>query len=642
MKQASGRDSSWCTCGVSRLVLSLCLSCLAIAFSPAVQGAQVGQSNSVQGSSGVEKKLLAPPVFSVPSGIYTNSILVRLSADGSAAVVRYTLDGSEPRETSSAFLESLRLTGTTLVKAKAFAPGSLPSATCCHTYVLLDESLLGFSSNLPLVILQTFQGYVSRDTPLPVSARFIQNSSGRAFPSGPADFDGRGTLKFRGRSSLDYPKRSFAFHARDDLEHSVKVPLLGLPSDSEWVLYAPYPDKTLMRDVLAYELSNKMGRYAPRTKFVELFVSRSGEKLSARSYCGVYVLEEKIKRAKHRVNIQKLGPMDNAEPAISGGYIFRKDHGDKGQPRFYTARGNPFYYVEPKAANLTPAQKGWLTHYLDQLEGALYGPNFRDPQRGYAAFLDADSMIDHHWIVEMSKNVDGIRFSNFLHKDRGGKVKMEPIWDWNLSFGNASGKQGWAPDGWYWAQLHDAEYLWFGRLFEDPDFMQKYIDRWGVLRTNVFSPATILARVDELAALLREAQGRNFRRWPILGRYVHPNYYVGSSYDEEVRWMKQWIQSRLAWIDRQFLPAPSFSLREGRIEPGASLSMKTPAGKIYYTLDGTDPRLPGGRVSPKARAYNAPITVQEDAHVLARAYQGNVWSSPAASVLTIRTRAASH
>src|SRR5207244_8407548 len=145
------------------------------------------------------------------------------------------------------------------------------------------------------------------------------------------------------------------------------------------------------------------------------------------------------------------------------------------------------------------AQASLLARHLNLFEEVLYGPNFKDRQHGYAAYIDLDSFIDQHWMVEFSKNVDGIRFSNFLQKDRGGKIKMEPIWDWNLSFGNASGKQGWNPEGWYGTQLDYSEYLWFGRLFEDPDFTQKSIDRWAALRTNVFSTSNILARVHQIA-----------------------------------------------------------------------------------------------------------------------------------------------
>ncbi len=543
-------------------------------------------------------------------------------------MIRYTLDGSEPDENSATYSKPLSVTTSTLIKAKAFAPDLKPSPTVVQTYTLLDESLFTFSSNLPLVVIHTFGERVSSRDRTAVSACFISPAQGRSSLTGPADFVGRGTLKIRGRSSLEYPKHSFTFHTKDDSGDPRKVPLLGLPKDSAWVLYAPYPDKTLMRDALAYELSNEMGHYAPRTRFVELFASRSGAKLSRKSYAGVYVLAEKIKRGKDRVNIEKLGPEDNREPEITGGYIFKKDHSDKGDPSFRTRHGNHFFYVEPKANEITPAQKSWLIAYLNQFENVLYGPNFRDPVRGYAAYIDTASFIDNHWIVELTKNVDGIRFSNYLQKDRGGKIKMEPIWDWNLSFGNANGKQGWLPQNWYASQLGDSEYLWFRRLFQDPDFEQKYIDRWGALRTNIFAASNILARVDDWAGLLNVAQERNFRRWPILGRSVNPNYFVGQTYDEEVRWMKEWIRARIAWIDRQFVAAPSFSLKEVAKDSGKALALRSRTGKIYYTLDGTDPRLPGGGVSATAKVYSAPIPGEGRARLFARANEDGRWSSP--------------
>src|SRR5207253_9481016 len=143
----------------------------------------------------------------------------------------------------------------------------------------------------------------------------------RSTLAGPADFDGRGDLNVRGHTSLRYPKHSYHFKSRDDEKNALKVPIFGFPKDSDWVLYAPYSDKTLMRDVLGYELSNQMGRYAARTKFLEVFLNVNGGKLSRRDYLGVYVFEEKIKRSKHRVDIEKLGPNDNTEPNVTGGYI---------------------------------------------------------------------------------------------------------------------------------------------------------------------------------------------------------------------------------------------------------------------------------------------------------------------------------
>jgi hypothetical protein len=108
---------------------------------------------------------------------------------------------------------------------------------------------------------------------------------------------------------------------------------------------------------------------------------------------------------------------------------------------------------------------------VNRCEAALYGPDFRDPEKGYAAFIDVDAFIDYHLLIEVTKNVDGFRFSTFYHKDRGGKIRMGPLWDWNLSFGNCNGKQGFMAEGWLWPQLDDKEYSWFRRLFEDPDLV---------------------------------------------------------------------------------------------------------------------------------------------------------------------------
>src|SRR5216684_607381 len=276
------------------------------------------------------------PGFSPPGGVFTNTLSLVLSAQSSRAVIRYTLNGSEPTNSSAVYSAPLQLAGSTIVKAKVFPADSAPGPTLSQTYTLLEPNLWSFDSNLPLVILNTFGQDIPHSSKVPVSARFIKPVDGRATLTGPADFDGRGLINVRGHTSLRYPKHSFHLKTRDDADHPLKTPLLGFPKETDWVLYAPYPDKTLMRDVLAFELSNQMGRYATRTKFVEVFINESGGRLSQRDYVGVYVLEEKLKRGKQRIDIEKLNPADLTEPAITGGYIFKKDHQDKGE----MAQGN--------------------------------------------------------------------------------------------------------------------------------------------------------------------------------------------------------------------------------------------------------------------------------------------------------------
>ena len=591
-----------------------------------------------------------PPQFSKPAGVYKQPLEIVLTAKSKNATIRFTTDGTEPATNSPAYSGPIPIRQSTLLRAACFESGLAPSVAATEAYNLLDDDLNDFTSNLPIVIINAFNQPLGYSEFVPMSARFIDLSQGRSSITGAADFDGWTDVKRRGFTSLRFPKMSLTVKMRDDEGDKFKAPIFGLPSESDWVLYAPYVDKTLMRDVLGYELSNAMGRYAPRTRFVEVFLQRYGTKLSNRDYAGVYVLVEKIKRGKQRVNIAKLGPEDNNEPDISGGYILKRDHGamngrnrggwGDGAPRpsddgvgFITPRGLHLFYVEPKEDELTDAQKKWLTRYFTEFDRALYGSNFRSPTEGYAKFLDVDAFIDHFWLVELTKNVDGFRYSAFLHKPRGGKITMGPAWDWNLSFGNADYYDGYDPGGWYYENLRDTEISWIYRLRQDPDFMQRTADRWAELRRDVLAPERVLARVDAIRNQLREAQQRNFRKWPILGRPIKPNYYVGESFDAEVNWMKMWIKDRIAWIDRQFPAIPKTSEKPGRVAAGTKIKI-TGSGDIYYTLDGSDPRDHGGARAKVAKKYDGAIVVNGETKIFARALRGSSWSAPLHATFT--------
>lgn len=564
--------------------------------------------------------LAPPPVFARKGGVYSEPVKLELSA--ALSTVRYTLDGSEPTVSSEAYKDPVTITSTTLVRAKNFVLGALPSATVTETFTVLDETGAGFRSNLPLLVLNPFGKYISSGSRTLASLQIIEpGKDGATTLAGKLDYDGRASVNVRGFSTLRQPKNSLTIRLVDENSSKTKASLLGMPKESDWVLYAPYADKTLMRDVLAYELSNAMGRYAPRTRLVEVFIDRSGGKLARRDYMGVYVLVEKIKRDKNRVNI--AAPAEDGAARISDpSFIIKRDHSDRYEPSFRTSRGNHFFYVYPNPEEMTREQMNGISRYMGRLEASIYGDDFRDPAKGYAAFLDVGAFIDQHWLIEMSKNIDGFRYSAFVHRDRGGKVVAGPAWDWNLSFGNADYYDASDPSGWYTELLRESEICWFRRLHEDPEFAQRTIDRWGELRRSVFSTARILARVDELAAQLNEAQERNFTRWPIMGRRVNPNDFVGDSYAEEVKWMKQWIQKRLDWIDRQFPATPVISEAQGMV------TLKAAAGKVYFTRDGSDPRLPGGGVSPKAEVYAAPLKLSSTAKLTVRAHKGSSWSAP--------------
>ena len=423
-----------------------------------------------------------------------------------------------------------------------------------YAAAMRNEPAGNFTSNLPIIILETEGEHISHEDRTRVRASFYDTKEGRASVASKPDYDGYGTINQRGHSTRDCPKQSYTFHVTDERGTQVKAPLLGMAAEEDWVLYAPFEDKSLMRDVLAYELARRSGQYAPRTRYVELFLkmrSRGDGKISMRHYMGVYVLMEKIKRGKERVNIAKLGPEDNEEPKISGGYIVKRDHSEGGGGRFRVGNGGPYFYVYPKSRDITAKQKSWIRNYFQDFEQALYGDRFTDPQNGYAAYLDVDAFLDAHWLIELSKNVDGFRYSSFLTKDRGQKLKPGPAWDWNRAWGNANYYGGGSTRGWYWSVLRPNEISWHQRLREDPAYVERAAKHWKELRQGAFDPKKISATIDEIAALLEEAQKRNFQRWPILGEQVASNYYVGQSYREEVEWLKKWIESRIKWIDGQ-------------------------------------------------------------------------------------------
>jgi hypothetical protein len=675
-------------------------------------------------AAGKERARNSLPSFSVVGGVFTNELSLTLSSPAKEALVRYTVDGSTPGENSPVAARAILLTNCTVVQARLFAPGEPPGPVAAETFLFLEPDLFDFESNIPLVLVHTSGRELVKEDKLTAAFRVLDTRSGRVTLLTPPDYAGLGLISLRGRASLRYAKRSYTWKTVDAQEDPIKTTLLGMPKESDWVLYAPFPDKTLMRDALAYDLSNQVGRWAPRTRFVELFLNETGGRLGRRDYLGVYVLEERVKRDRNRVDLQELGLEDNAEPEVTGGYVFKKDHSDRGEqgpmipgaypaftpmnssktgfptdaggfpgdpagfqppfrgtsrsssssstssskPRsrsgvvtnhvgaptrremasvtrtiisrgddedmiemleeerfresFRTVKSNKFYYVHPEPDELTSVQRGWLQQYVNRLETALYGPDFKDPAKGYRAYLDVDSFVDYHLLVEVTKNVDGFRFSTFYHKERGGKLKMGPLWDWNLSFGNCNGKQGYMPEWWLWPQLDDKEYSWFRRLFEDPEFSQRYVDRWTELRRTAFATTNVLARIDEWATMLESAQTRNFQRWPILGLAVNPNYYVGETYAEELKWMKDWITARLTWIENQFVPAPDLVSTAGQMQ------LKSARGKVYYTMDGQDPRSIGGTLAASAKLYEQPLGTPSKQTLFARTLDGTRWSGP--------------
>jgi hypothetical protein len=468
--------------------------------------------------------------FSHGSGLHDTPFSVTLASETENADIYYTLDGTDPYQLGGRFRTGIVYTGpilvsgTTYLRAVAVKTGWKSSDVAVLAYTFIGADVHDFSSNLPIAVVDTLGKNVSQTAQALAFASFMDAPTGsRAMITDAPDFAGRAGINIRGKSSAGFAKKQYHFETWDDHDGGKDVSILGFPAESDWVLQGPYSDKSLMRNVLAYCWSNDMGRYAVRTRFIELFLNTDGGGLSMSDYAGVYILMEKIKLGKDRVDIAELEPSDNAEPQITGGYIVKKDKLDGGEPTFTTSRGLQLIYVEPKAIDITPAQQDYIRNYLNTFEAALYSSNYADPAEGYAKYIDVDSFIDHHIVVELTKNIDGFRLSTYMFKDRGGALNMGPVWDYNLSLGNADYLQGWIPTGWYYDQLSESDYPWWRRLFQDPWFRVRYADRWFALREGLFANGRLLGDIDQTAALVDEAQLRNFNRWNILGVDVWPN-----------------------------------------------------------------------------------------------------------------------
>jgi hypothetical protein len=440
--------------------------------------------------------------------------------------------------------------------------GVIAFVVSCCSQPLLAQTFT--SSNLPIVIIDTHNSQILDEPKITADMGIIYNGEGnRNNVTDPFNnFKGKIAIEIRGSSSQMFPKKQYGFEIVDENGAGKDTVLLGLPTEEDWILFAPYNDKSLIRDVLAYKMGNDLHRYTPRTRYCELVIDGD--------YKGIYVLIEKIKRDKNRVDINKLDPDEASGDDVSGGYIIKIDKmtGDN-DPGWMSA--NPpagavsgskfitFLYEYPDPRDITRPQRDYIQNFIMSFEETLLSKNFKDPVDGYAKYIDVESFVDFFIINEVSKNVDGYRLSTYMHKQRnsdGGKLVMGPIWDFNLAFGNADYCTTGTHDGFvlYFNTICPDDYwlipFWWKRLLQDPTFARKVTTRWAELRAGAFRTGAVHAYIDSTVAVLnQEASQRNFQRWPVLGQYVWPNYFVGSTYASEVKWLKDWVAARMSWLD---------------------------------------------------------------------------------------------
>jgi hypothetical protein len=428
----------------------------------------------------------------------------------------------------------------------------------CLLFVAALQAQVLTSSNLPIISITTNGLEIPNDPKITASMGIIFNPANARNHITDAfnHYNGKIGIELRGQSSQQFPMKSYSIELRDGADKSIDQSLFGLPKESDWVLYAPYTDKSLMRNFLAYTMSREMGRWASNCRYVELVVN--GE------YKGIYVFMEKIKRNNGRVNITKINPTDISGDAVTGGYIFSIDKEADGwisQYKPFKGTSNQFIqysYIAPKLSAIVPEQQEYLKKYIDSFELALYQskPN---KQTNWRNFAEEASFIDYMIVNEVSRNIDGYRLSSYFYKDRqskGGKIIAGPVWDYDLAFRNANYCKGSDTIGWAYQfnSICPQDYwqvpFWWDQLMDDATFKSNLRCRWKQLRSTSLSLSRINTLIDSVVTLTAEARQRHFQQWPILGTYVWPNPQpIAGSYEEEIEYLKTWVTKRLTWLD---------------------------------------------------------------------------------------------
>lgn len=474
--------------------------------------------------------------------------------------------------------QNILLQGQNTLSIAVFNQSSSSSDFTCRPFLSIGTAATNFtyyqtpswfmnpsifdSSTLPIVVIDTDGVNIPDEPKIDAMMGIINNGPGQVNQIDDAfnEFYGQIAIERRGSSSGGFPQQSYGLETRGPDSVNYNVSLFDWPSDNDWILYAPYTDKTLMRNVLTYKIGNELGRWAPRTQFCEVVLNGN--------YIGVYVLMERIKTSPGRVPIDPLLWTDTLDNHLTGGYIVKVDKTTAGgviawtSPYTCQAPGTgPIHYQlhDPELSELHPLQKTYIQDYITDWEVALKSTSFTDPVTGYKPFIDVPSFIDYFLVTELSKNVDGYRISTFLHKQRfseGGKLVAGPLWDYNIAWGNANYCQGGNTSGWEMnfnsvcggsGGLQNP--FWWNRMLEDPLYANDVNCRWTTLRQTRLSDSVLLNYIDSMALILEVPAARHYQKWPILGNYVWPNNFVGQTYPEEINYLKNWITQRAAWMD---------------------------------------------------------------------------------------------
>ncbi len=493
-----------------------------------------------------------------------------------------------------------------VVLAGCFLAGAQVVAEPIHKHVKLT------STNLPIVWL-TVEGTVQRDEKITARMKIIDNGPGRlnyadtvAHPGQHIDYEGYIGLSYRGNSSYDYSaKKPYSFRPLnrplEDGGSWQRVSILGMPRDNKWALLAPYNDKSMLRDVLAFEISRPWMEYVPQGRFCEVMYNGI--------YYGVFILTEVVSKGRYRLN---LGDPGEEGDELTGGYLLEVDRNEgpcyrsnywavysdgRSIENVYTY----YQYKIPDYEDLTPAQLAYIQGCIDVMEHTLTKFTFRDPETHECLYIDETSFIDYQLAMEIGHNADAYRLSAKFYKRRDSvdpRFKMA-IWDMNFAYGNADYMEGYRTDTWVY-DINDLlpprpstnmVPVWWYKLNQDIYYRWHLKQRWAQYRQSNLRIDRLMATVDSLATVLTVggAEYRNSRAYPTWGIYVWPNYYISTSFADEIAYLKQWLVRRIMWMDRQLDYVPEAG--PGDMNGDGEVNIADVNALIEYVLAGSADRV---------------------------------------------------
>jgi len=328
-------------------------------------------------------------------------------------------------------------------------------------------------------------------------------------------------MKIRGRGNSTWflhPKKPF------QLKFDDKTDMLGMPKDKKWLFLAEYSDKTMLRNTITFEMGYISHLdWTPQSTFAEVFINNE--------YNGTYNITQKVEESDNRVQIGDSGYLLE---------IDQLERLDADDVYFYTDQF--LINIKEPETEKNSLEYNYVKEYIKEFERVLYSSSFKTANTGYVKYIDLDSFIDWYLISEITKNVDSKSFSSiYLNLIPGEKLKMGPLWDFDLAFGNVDYADSQFTTG-FWVKDHP----WYARLFQDESFVKKVKNRFSYFKSN---ENFILDKIDLYAAQLNWAQEENNNKWKTLGIYVWPNPVVYDTYNEEVEHLKHWYSERMSWLE---------------------------------------------------------------------------------------------